>query len=225
MLQTVVALDIETTGLDAGRDAIIEIGALKFKGNRVEGEWSSLINPRRHVPEFITMLTGIDDAMLRQAPVFQDIIPALTDFIGDAAILGHNVRFDLSFLTQGIRLGLNPIIDTYDLASVLLPSASRYNLGALGKELGIMLPATHRALDDARVTHAVYLRLAEVARQLPAGVVQEIVKFGEQVTWGGAAVFQDLLRERGGPQRQPAHASANMRRVEDAPDAALGDPR
>ncbi len=167
MLQTIVALDIETTGLDAGRDAIIEIGALKFRGSRVEEEWSSLINPRRHVPEFITLLTGIDDAMLRQAPAFQDIIPALTNFIGDAAVLGHNVRFDLSFLTRGIPLGLNPIIDTYELASVLLPSASRYNLGALGKELGVLLPATHRALDDARVTHAVYLTLGRARSRTP----------------------------------------------------------
>ena len=168
-MQTIVALDIETTGLDADRDAIIEIGALKFKGSRVEAEWSSLINPRRHVPEFITTLTGIDDAMLRQAPSFRDVIPELSAFIGDAAVLGHNVRFDLSFLAKGIPLGFNAIIDTYELASVLMPGASRYNLGALGKELGVLLPATHRALDDARVTHAVYLRLAERARELPTG--------------------------------------------------------
>ena len=200
-MQTIVALDIETTGLDADRDAIIEIGAVKFKGGRVEAEWSSLVNPRRHVPEFITSLTGIDDAMLRQAPTFQEIVPALADFVGEATILGHNISFDLSFLAKRIRLGLNSVIDTYELAAVLLPSASRYNLGALGKELGVLLPATHRALDDARVTQAVYLRLLERARELPQGVVKEIVHLGEQISWGAGAVFEDLLASTA--DRQP----------------------
>ena len=203
-MQTIVALDIETTGLDADRDAIIEIGALKFKGSRVEAEWSSLINPRRHVPEFITTLTGIDDAMVRQAPSFRDVIPELSAFIGDAAVLGHNVRFDLSFLGKGMPMGFHAIIDTYELAAVLMPGASRYNLGALGKELGVLFPATHRALDDARVTHAVYLRLAELARDLPTATVQDIVRLGEQVTWGGAAVFDEVL---GGQPERPRRQS------------------
>jgi ATP-dependent DNA helicase DinG len=205
MTQTIVALDVETTGLDADRDAIIEIGALKLRGSRVEAEWTSLINPRRHVPEFITSLTGIDDAMLRQAPAFRDVVPELSAFIGDAAILGHNIRFDLSFLRKGIPLASNGIIDTYELAAVLLPSASRYNLGALGKELGVLFPATHRALDDARVTHAVYLRLRERAGELPAPVVREIVHLGEQLEWGGGAFFKEILegeKTRSSPRRK-----------------------
>ncbi len=68
-MHSIVAIDIETTGLDENRDSIIEIAAVKFKGSRIEDEWSSLINPNRHIPEFITGLTGIDDAMVRQAPV------------------------------------------------------------------------------------------------------------------------------------------------------------
>ena len=67
-MEAFVALDVETTGLDAGRDSIIEIAAVKFKGSRIENQWESLINPNRHIPEFITTLTGIDDAMVRQAP-------------------------------------------------------------------------------------------------------------------------------------------------------------
>ena len=66
-MQSIVAIDIETTGLDENRDSVIEIAAVKFKGARIEEEWSSLINPNRHIPEFITGLTGIDDAMVRQA--------------------------------------------------------------------------------------------------------------------------------------------------------------
>ena len=72
-MQSIVAIDIESTGLSEDRDAIIEIGAVKFKGHRVEEEWRSLINPGRHIPEFISGLTGINDAEVRNAPRFRDI--------------------------------------------------------------------------------------------------------------------------------------------------------
>ena len=155
-MTSIVSIDIETTGLDPQKDAIIEIGAVRFNGQRIEDEWSTLINPGRHIPENITQLTGIDDAMVRHAPRIADVLSELADFVGAAPVLGQNVRFDLGFLQRQRVLTLNPVVDTYELASVLLPTASRYNLGALGQLLGIPLPATHRALDDARVTHAVY---------------------------------------------------------------------
>jgi DNA polymerase-3 subunit epsilon/ATP-dependent DNA helicase DinG len=197
-MESIVAIDVETTGLDPERDAIIEFGAVRFKGTRVEAEWSSLVNPKRHVPQFVSSLTGIDDAMLRQAPSFREVVPAIESFIGDARVLGHNVQFDLGFLQRGMSLAKNGAVDTYELAAVLMPGASRYNLGALGKELGVLLPATHRALDDARVTHAIYVRLLELARELPAQLVQEIVRLSAQVQWDAATVFQEVLRARAG---------------------------
>ncbi|HLE91321.1 MAG TPA: 3'-5' exonuclease, partial [Anaerolineales bacterium] len=97
-MQSIVAIDIETTGLSEDRDAITEIGAVRFKGHRIEDEWSTLINPNRHIPDFISGLTGIDDAMVRQAPRLRDVAPELEAFAGDAPVIGHNVRFDLGFL-------------------------------------------------------------------------------------------------------------------------------
>ena len=79
-----VAIDIETTGLDNNRDVIIEIGAVRFNGKRVEDEFSTLINPNRHIPEFITGLTGIDDSMVRQAPRLRDITHELEAFVGES---------------------------------------------------------------------------------------------------------------------------------------------
>ncbi|MBI3737654.1 MAG: DEAD/DEAH box helicase family protein [Chloroflexi bacterium] len=191
-----VAIDIETTGLDENRDSIIEIAAVKFKGNRIEDEWSSLINPNRHIPEFITQLTGIDDAMLRQAPRVRDVAHELEAFVGDAPIVGHNVRFDVGFLQKQIPFAFNEIIDTYELAAVLLPTASRYNLGSLGKELGILLPATHRAMDDAKVTMAAFDRLYEIARGLPLDLVAEIVRLSEPLVWNANYVFQEILKAK-----------------------------
>jgi ATP-dependent DNA helicase DinG len=124
-----VAIDIETTGLEAERDAITEIGAVRFNERRVEDEWTSLINPGRHIPDFITSLTGIDDAMVRQAPNLRDVSHELEAFVGNAPVIGHNVRFDLGFLQKARILSYNEVIDTYELAAVLLPSAPRYNLG------------------------------------------------------------------------------------------------
>ena len=195
-MDTIVSLDIETTGLDSQTDAIIEIGAVRFKGNRVEAEFSQLINPGRPVPPFITQLTGITDQMIRTSPPLREVLPGLADFAGDFPILGHNVRFDLGFLRRNKVLKLNEAIDTYELAAVLLPTASRYNLGSLGQALGVPLPATHRALDDARVTRAIYLRLYEIAQELPIQVLAEIVHLGEQTDWGGFYTFYEIMRSR-----------------------------
>ena len=195
-MQSIVAIDIETTGLSEERDAIIEIGAVKFKGRRVEAEWSSLINPNRHIPDFVSGLTGISDVEVRNAPRFHEVAEDLQAFVGDAPIIGHNVRFDMGFLQRAGLFQYNEIIDTYELASVLMPTASRYNLGALGKQLGILLPATHRALDDARVTMAAFNRLFEIARELPLEVLAEIVRLSEPLEWDAGWVFQEVLRSR-----------------------------
>jgi ATP-dependent DNA helicase DinG len=194
----IVSLDLETTGLDPHKDAIIEIGAVRFTGNRTEDEFTTLINPGRHIPEFITGLTGISDEMVRQAPPIRDVIDELIEFIGNSPILGHNIQFDLSFLRKFKLFELNETIDTYDLASVLMPSASRYNLGALGRLIGIPLPASHRGLDDARLTAAVFQKLLSLACDLPIDLLTEIVKYSEPIAWDGAWAFDHALEMKGG---------------------------
>ena len=154
-----VALDIETTGLDAEKDVIIEIGAVRFKGHRWEAEWHSLINPGRRIPPFITQLTGINDQMVLQAPPIQDVLADLNAFVDESYVVGHNIGFDLSFLRRLGILSHNIALDTYEMAAVLVPNAGRYSLGALTQALGVPYPATHRALDDAHATRGVFLRL------------------------------------------------------------------
>jgi DNA polymerase-3 subunit epsilon/ATP-dependent DNA helicase DinG len=196
-MRSIVSIDIETTGLNVDRDAIIEIGAVKFKGHRVEDEWSTLINPGRHIPEFITGLTGISDVEVRGAPRLQDVAPDLDAFVGDAPIVGHNVRFDVGFLQ---RLGLfeyNEVIDTYELASVLMPAASRYNLGALAQQLNVLaLDKKHRAVTDARLTMGIFNRLLELARELPIELVDEIVRLSEPLAWDAGWIFQEVIRNQ-----------------------------
>ncbi|MBU2610744.1 MAG: DNA polymerase III subunit epsilon, partial [Chloroflexi bacterium] len=205
-MTSIIALDIETTGLDPKKDAVIEIGALRFDGPRVEAEWTKLINPNRHIPEFISGLTGISDEMVRQAPNIRAVLDELAAFIGDAPILGHNIQFDLSFFKKYNLFTLNDRVDTYEMAAALLPSASRYNLGALGQALNIPLPATHRALEDARVTHGVYQRLYAQALELPLELLAEIVRQGEPLDWDGNWVFQQILRARSKEKITPKKA-------------------
>ncbi|MGE5220954.1 MAG: helicase C-terminal domain-containing protein [Omnitrophica WOR_2 bacterium] len=195
-MDPIIALDIETTGLDPEKDVIIEIGAVRFTSRRVESEWSTLINPGRPIPPFITQLTGITDQMVREAPPIRAVLAEFRDFVGDLPVLGHSVRFDLSFLRRFGILGLNDVMDTYELAAVLMPTAGRYNLGALAQALSVPLPATHRALDDARVTRIVYQRLYEQALELPIPLLAEIVRLGEPLDWFGFNVFKDVLRLR-----------------------------
>jgi ATP-dependent DNA helicase DinG len=202
-MPSIVAIDIETTGLDSQSDAIIEIGAVRFNGKRIEAEWSTLINPGRAIPGLITQLTGITNEMVRNAPPIRAVVQELADFVGDAPVLGHNVRFDLSFLQRYGLFELNEVLDTYELASVLIPDASRYNLGALGQLLGILLPADHRALDDARVTHAVFLQLNDKAQTLPVEMLAEFMRQSEPFEWGASWVFSQALRQRA---RQPVTA-------------------
>ena len=193
---SIVALDIETTGLDPHSDAILEIGAVRFNARRVEDEWSTLISPGRPIPPFITQLTGITDQMVREAPPIRAVLADLKDFVGDLPVLGHNVQFDLAFLRRYGILALNDVLDTYELASVLLPTAGRYNLGALAQALKVPLPATHRALDDARATRAVYQRLHEQAQHMPLNLLAELVQLGEQLDWGGYWALREALQER-----------------------------
>jgi ATP-dependent DNA helicase DinG len=195
-MPSIVCLDIETTGLDPQNDAITEIGAVRFNGHRVEDEWTTLVNPGRPIPPMITALTGISNEMVRNAPPIQAVIQDLAAFVGNLPVLGHSVHFDLSFLQKYRILLNNDVLDTYELASVLMPTASRYNLGGLASQLGILLPASHRALDDARCTHALFVNLYEKALQLPIELIAEFVRLSEPLDWGASWLFSTILKER-----------------------------
>ena len=194
-MTSIVAIDLETTGLDPKNNVIIEIGAVKFNDNRIEDEFSTLVNPGRAISPFITKLTGINNAMVRSAPLIEEIIPGLDNFVRDLPILGHNVKFDVSFLNQVGLFKDNETLDTYDMASVLLPDAGRYNLSALGQLLNIPFKATHRALDDAKVTQGVYAKLFEEALNMPLDILAEIVRLGEFTHWGAEHVFKKAFNQ------------------------------
>ncbi len=156
----IVALDIETTGLDPRRDAIIEIGAVCFDGKKIIDTWQSLINPLRPIPAVITRLTNITNDMVINAPLIQSVMQNFADFVGEMPVIGHNVSFDLSFLKIHQNFDLNPVNDTFEIAAVLLPTAPRYSLSALVDRFGESNLNPHRAQDDAEATLAVFNQTA-----------------------------------------------------------------
>ena len=206
-MPSLVSIDIETTGLDSQADAIIEIAAVRFNGHRVEAEWSSLINPGRPIPPMITQLTGITNEMVRNAPPMRAILNDLADFVGTAPVVGHNVGFDLSFLQRYNILKLNEVVDTYELAAVLLPTSSRYNLGTLGQQMGILIPNSHRALDDARLAHAVFTRLYDKTLALPLELLAEFVRLSEPLEWGAAGCLSRFCARASVSPSHPATAA------------------
>jgi DNA polymerase-3 subunit epsilon/ATP-dependent DNA helicase DinG len=193
-MRTLVSLDLETTGLDPERDSIIEIGIVRFRGDEVLDRWSSLINPQRDIPAKITELTGISQEMvLRDGIPLWDGLREAQRLIGSHTVVGHNVNFDLSFMRRQRMFQANDSIDTFELASILVPHAGRYSLSALAQELGIELNDAHRALNDALTAHQLYLRVFERATELPRDTLEEIVSHAKRSGWTLADFWQEAL--------------------------------
>lgn len=197
MPQTFVAIDLETTGLNSERDAVIEIGAVKYRNGQPIEEFSTLVNPGRPIPYEITMLTGITDRDVITAPRFDQVANQLARFVGQSPVVGHSVGFDLGFLrVQGLLLE-NIGFDTWELASILLPSLPGYSLPALVERFGLKSPQQHRALDDAQAAGRLFLLLCERAAQLPRPVLMEIVRLSQGSDWPLAEVFAEVSRGTG----------------------------
>ena len=188
-----VALDLETTGLDAARDSIIEVGAVRFQGDRILDRFATLVNPLRSIPLRITQITGIRTADVAGAPTIEQVLPELLAFVGSevAAVVAHNVSFDLGFLrTAGVNFG-RPAYDTFELATILLPGMASYNLGELCRSLSITLVDAHRALDDAEASARLFWRMQERARALSASTLKLILTGARDVEWPCTQFFAD----------------------------------
>lgn len=169
---TFVVLDLETTGMSPAYDAITEIGAVKYHGGECLGRFDTLVNPGIPIPPMITVLTGITESMVLPAPRIDEVLPALLEFIGSAVLVGHNFRFDTSFLDAALlRRGGSPIdnprVDTLSLSRRLLrDEVLDFKLGTLAHHLRVSVEPCHRALADADATAEVLHALLERAGTL-----------------------------------------------------------
>ena len=163
--QDYVVVDVETTGSDPARHRLTEVGAVRVRGGRIVGEWSSLVNPERRIPAFISQLTGITDAMVAEAPRFSEVAAGLREFIGEAVFVAHRARFDHGFLKAEFeRCEIpfsGPVLCTVVESRRHFPGLPSHGLATLCKHFGISLDSHHRALCDARATAEIFLKIQE----------------------------------------------------------------
>lgn len=169
---TFVVIDLETTGTSPEQCAITEVGAVKYKGGELLATFQTFVNPGVPIPPFITVLTGITEAMVLPAPLIDEVLPTLLEFIGGAVVVGHNIRFDVSFLDAALvprgypRLA-NRRVDTLGLARRLVrDEVPNLKLATLAKHLRLSVEPNHRALSDARATAELLHALLERAGTL-----------------------------------------------------------
>ncbi|HAL81181.1 MAG TPA: DNA polymerase III subunit epsilon [Mucilaginibacter sp.] len=149
-------VDIETTGGHASGNGITEIAICLFNGKKVTERYSTLVNPRRDIPVYITALTGINNEMVRKAPLFEDVADDIYHLLNGKIFVAHNVNFDYSFvrhhlLAAGYDLQCNKLC-TVRLGRKILPGLPSYGLGKICSNLGIEIESRHRAAGDAEAT-------------------------------------------------------------------------
>ena len=175
MLYAVV--DIETTGGHASANGITEVAINIHDGNKIVESYTTLINPKQSVPNYITALTGIDDDMLMDAPAFDDVALQIYELLSDKVFVAHNVNFDYSFLKHHLAAAGYDLqckkLCTVRLSRKLIPGKSSYSLGKLCTALQIPIQNRHRAAGDADATSILFNLLLEYDQE---GIIAEMLK-------------------------------------------------
>jgi DNA polymerase-3 subunit epsilon len=163
-------VDIETTGGSSRIEKITEIAIYQHDGEKITGEFVTLINPERNIPYFITNLTGISNEMVEDAPRFFEVAKTIIEFTEGRTMIAHNARFDYSFIRQEFKsLGYNfkrNLLDTVTLGRKIIPGHRSYSLGNICKDLGITINGRHRAAGDALATVRLFEMLMEKDREI-----------------------------------------------------------
>ena len=210
-----VALDLETTGLSAEQDAILEIAAIKFQGATILDKMETLISPGRSIPFRVQRLTGITSKHVSDAPNFESISRSLQQFLGDYPIVGHSIPFDVGFLRRRGLVRTNPLIDTFELATVLLPSLPSYNLGQVAEALDVqVVPGRHRAMVDTLLAMEVFLALHQRLQSIDLLLLKDLANLDAPRTWPLLSFFRQELRDRmvmDGMQQAPFRGSLGDR--------------
>lgn len=160
-------IDIETTGLNSKYDEIIELSAIKVQNGKVCDTYTQLVRPIKGVNNFIAKLTGINNDMLKDAPLIKDVIEKYTDFIGTDTVLGYNVNFDINFIYENLKkhkgkLFLNNYVDLLAIAKRKIKNLPNYKLATLAKFFELDTANMHRGLKDCDVTYKCVLKLEKI---------------------------------------------------------------
>lgn len=192
-----VALDTESTGVEADSGEIIEVAAVRFRLEhggvaRVLDRWQTYVKPKNPIPYKITHLTGIQQSDVQHAPGFSQIEERLRGFLGDFPIVGHSIESDIGFLARHNFEVKNAAVDTYELATLLLPQMGNYSLVAVASSLNVHAGESHRAMADTLMAMHVFAGLAGKIEELPSEVLREINRIAKELpNWALRQLFLD----------------------------------
>ncbi|MFA7257140.1 MAG: 3'-5' exonuclease [Kiritimatiellales bacterium] len=172
-----IAFDLETTGIQPKTDAVVEIGAIRFRGTEVIETFCSLINPGRPIPPEASAVNGITDEMVAEQPRIETVLSGLADFCGDLPLVAHNAPFDFKFLLAAVekhrtRAPKGVILDTCALSRIIFPGMFNYKLGTLVRHFGFPNGTFHRAEEDSVYCGLLFARIVEALEKAgqPASV-------------------------------------------------------
>ncbi|MBN4059290.1 DEAD/DEAH box helicase [Dehalococcoides mccartyi] len=194
-----ISLDLETTGTSANSDHIIEVGAVKFRGNEQLETFSELVNPHRRLSSFIIGLTGITQAEVDSAPDWDEIKSPLAEFIAGVPIIGHNVGFDASFL-RSHDVYPDGLYDTMSMAEIALPAGPEYSLSRLSQRFGFSHDNPHRALSDALVTRDLFMHLLGLIEGFDRSVLEQLKTLGSYAGTPLAKLVARVLESDSSPR-------------------------
>jgi DNA polymerase-3 subunit epsilon len=184
-----VAIDLETTGLDPRRDAIVEIAAVPFVGGRAREGYVTHVDPERPIPPESTRVHGITEAMVAGAPTASAALVELERVCADHILVGHGIAFDMAMLGRArrarrLRPLTNPSFDTRRLAAALHPDWDRFELDDVAARLGIGVLGRHTAEGDARAAGELLLVLLQNMSRRSIRTVGDLLWFQESVAKG-----------------------------------------
>lgn len=166
-----IVFDFETTGAKTPPCRVTEIGAVRVDKGEIGESFHSLVNPETPIPAFITSLTNIDDAMVKNSPKFAEIVGDFLDFVGDSVLVAHNAMFDMRFLNVEVgRVHINyrvanPYLCTVRLSRKLIPEIENHKLSTVANYYSINLENHHRASDDAMATAQIFIKLLDLLKE------------------------------------------------------------
>ncbi len=219
-----VAFDLETTGLSPKSDRVLEVGAVRFDASmRRLADLEVVVDPGVPIPLAVQRLCGLTDADVAGAPAPVEGVAQLADFCEGAELVAHGAGFDLTFcagLVPG-AFGGRRVLDTLELARILLPTAVSHSLPLLSTAIGIEHRRPHRALSDASATHLLFSRLREAAEALPVAVLTQMRRVAAAAGGELALFFETVVGGDGDPARR---AWAGAQRSAPPPPPATGPP-
>ncbi|RDI43020.1 ATP-dependent DNA helicase DinG [Falsibacillus pallidus] len=202
MSQKFVVVDLETTGNAPKRgDRIIQLSAVVMQDDVILEQFTSFVNPLHPIPPFITELTGIDDQMVKDAPLFEEIAEKVSSLLEGAVFTAHNVSFDLGFLQNeleeaGYAPFIGPSLDTVELSKVVYPTADSYKLTELSEGFSLSHDQPHRADSDAYATALLLNRLTAKLRDLPIVTLESLLNLSYHLKSDVSKVINEIIGEK-----------------------------